>query len=408
MKINNLIAKKMKKDFPIFRKNKGLIYLDNAATSQMPKQVIETTKNFLERDNANINRGLYSLSEKATQKYEDARRVIAKFINARAPEEIIFTKNTTESLNLLAHIILPIIQKKKNEIVLTEMEHHSNLIPWQQFAKKNKIKLKFIKLNSDFTLDLEDANKKITKKTAIVSITHASNVLGTINPIEKIIKMAKKYSAITIIDAAQSTAHSKIDVKKIGCDFLAFSSHKMLGPKGIGILYGKKELLKKMNPHNFGGGMIKKVTLNDAEWAGIPEKFEAGTQNIEGIIAFAQAIKYIEKIGMENIKSWEKILLRYALNKLSKISGVEIYNPGFEKAIGILSFNIIGIHPHDVAQIMSENKIAIRAGHQCAMPLMKTLGIQGGVCRASFYFYNTFEDIDKLIEFIIKIKQRFS
>jgi len=408
MKINNSIAKKLKKDFPIFKKNRGLVYLDNAATSQRPKQVIDSVKSFSERDNANIHRGLYTLAERAMQNYDNSRKVIAKFINAGSSEEIIFTKNTTEAINLLSYTLNSIIPKKKTEIVLTEMEHHSNLIPWQQFAKKNKMKLKFIKMNSDFTLDIDDAAKKITKKTAIVTMVHVSNVLGTVNPIEKIISIAKKQGALTVIDAAQSVPHMKVDVKKLGCDFLAFSSHKMLGPTGIGVLYGRKELLKKMSPFLFGGGMIKKVDLENAEWADIPEKFEAGTQCISESIALAQAIKYLEKIGMENIERWEKILLRYALMKMNKISGLEIYNPEYDKSIGLISFNLIGIHPHDVAQIMNEDGIAIRPGHQCAMPLMKILGAPGGVCRASFYFYNTFEDIDKMISSILKIKKKFS
>jgi cysteine desulfurase/selenocysteine lyase len=406
MKITNEIAKSLKKDFPIFENNPGLIYLDSAATSQRPKKVLEAVLEFSEKDNANVSRGLYALAEKAMKRYDEARKVVADFIKA-LPKEIIFTRNTTESLNLLAYILDSLIKEGKNEIVLTEMEHHSNLIPWQQLAKRKGFELKFIKIKDDFTLDIEDARQKITDKTAILSVAHVSNVLGTINPIEDIIKIAKSKGTITIIDAAQSIQHLEIDVKKIDCDFLAFSSHKMLGPTGIGVLYGKKELLEKLSPFNFGGGMIRKVEWQNTEWAEIPEKFEAGTQNISGAIGLAESIKYIQKIGLEDISEWEKTLTNSALKKLKEIPGIEIYSPGIEKSTGIVSFNIKGIHPHDVAYLANENKIAIRAGHCCVMPLMHKLGIPGGVCRASFYLYNTLEDIDDLVEAIKKIKEKF-
>ncbi len=406
MKINNKVVKKIKKDFPIFENNPGLIYLDNAATSQKPKQVIKSIIDFCEKDNANVGRGLYSLSERAMNKYNKARKIIAKFISANE-KELLFTKNTTESINLLSYTIDSIIPKEKNEIVLTEIEHHSNLIPWQEMAKRLDFKLKFIKIKDDFTLDLKDAKEKITNKTAIVSLTHISNVTGTIIPIEKIIKIAKEKNALTIIDAAQSLPHTKLNVKKLDCDFLAFSGHKMLGPTGIGGLYGKKSVLNKLNPFLFGGGMISRVTLKNAEWAKIPKKFEAGTQNISEIIALAESIKYLEKIGLENISLWEKQLTKYALEKLKEIPGITIYNPGIEKSSGIISFNLKEIHPHDVAYLCDENKIAIRAGHCCVMPLMTKLGIPGGVCRASFYFYNTFEDVDKLIKSLKKIMGKF-
>jgi len=403
MKINNKIAKKLKKDFPIFKNNKGLIYLDNAATSQRPKQVIKAVTDFYEKDNANVGRGLYTLAEKAMEDYDNARKMVADFINAN-PKEIIFTKNTTESLNLLSYTLSSLIPKEKDEIVLTEMEHHSNLIPWQQFAKKNRMKLKIIRIKEDFTLDMEDLKNKLTDKTAIISVTHVSNVLGTINPINEIVKLGKNHDTITIIDAAQSISSIKIDVKKLGCDFLAFSSHKMFGPTGIGVLYGKKELLEKMPPFNFGGGMIKRVEWGSAEWADIPEKFEAGTQNIAEAIGLGKAIEYLEKIGLENIADWEKELTKYALKKLKKIPGIKIYNPGPDKSAGIISFNLGKIHPHDVSALLNEKGIVVRAGHCCAMPLMKKLGIPQGVSRISFSVFNTFEEIDKLISALKEIE----
>src|SRR3989344_6069273 len=279
MKLNNTTAKTLKKDFPIFKNNPGLIYLDSAATSQRPKSVIQAVTDFYEKENANISRGLYTLAAKATEKYENARKVVAHFIGA-----------------------------EKNEILFTEMEHHSNIVPWQQLAKRENMKLRFVKIKQDFTLDINDLKNKLSDKTAIVAFTYVSNVLGMINNVKEIVKLAKQAGALTIIDAAQSVQSLPFNVKEIGCDFLAFSSHKMLGPMGIGVLYGKKELLEKMRPFNFGGGMIKKVTLEDAEWADAPQRFEAGTQNIAEAIGLAEAIRYIEKIGIENISNWEKEL----------------------------------------------------------------------------------------------------
>lgn len=404
MKLDNNAAKQLKKDFPIFKNHKNLVYLDNAATTQKPKQVIKKIKDFYENSNANIHRGVYDLSEVSTELYEQSRKIVANFINANE-KEIIFTKGTTDSLNFLSYALESLISKNKNEIVLTEMEHHSNLIPWQQLAKRNNLKLKFIKMDNNFNLDLEDAKEKITDKTAIVSVLHVSNSLGSINPIEEIIKISKQKKAITVIDAAQSVPHMKIDVKKLDCDFSTFSGHKMLAPFGIGVLYGKKELLEKLSPFEFGGGMIKRVSLNESEFANIPERFEAGTPNIEGAVAFGEAIRYLEKVGMKNIEAWEKQLLKYTLEKIRKIENIEIYNS--KNSSGILSFNLKGIHPHDVASMLNDYGIAVRAGHHCNMPLMKKLGISGTV-RASFYLYNTFEDIDKLVDSIKKIREKFT
>lgn len=405
MKLNNQNVKKLKEDFPIFKHNFGLVYLDNAATSQKPKSMITAIGDFIEKDNANIGRGIYSLADRAMKRYLQARDAVTNFIGADT-EEVVFTRNTTESINLLAYTIHEIIPKGKNEIVLTEMEHHSNLIPWQQMAKRHGMKLKFIKINPDFTLDMDDLRSKVTDRTAIVSFTYVSNVLGTINPAKEIIKIAKERGAITIVDAAQAIQHVPINVKDLECDFLAFSGHKVLGPNGIGVLYGKKEILEKLPPFNFGGGMIETVNWQDSTWAKVPEKFEAGTQNISEAIGLAESLGYIKKIGFENIIEWEKFLMRYAMKRLKEIPEIKIYNPGEEKSVSLISFNLPGIHPHDVAEILNQKKIAIRGGHMCAMPLMEILGAKG-VCRASFSFYNTLEDIDALVDTLKEIKEKF-
>ena len=405
MKINDSVAKKLKKDFPIFKNNKNLIYFDNASTTQKPKQVIGAIKRFYETSNANIHRGVYKLSQKATKEYEESKKIVAEFINA-SKDEIIFTRSTTEAINFLSYTLLSILPKEKNEIVLTEMEHHSNLVPWQQLAKRNKMHLKFIKMKSDFTLDMRDAKRKITNKTAILSVVHVSNSLGTINPVKKIIRIAKKKNAITIVDAAQSVGHMKVDVKDLDCDFFAFSGHKILGPLGIGVLYGKTRLLEKLQPFNFGGDMIKFVSFEDAEWNTIPEKFEAGTQNIAGAVGLAEAIKYLKKIKIINIEKYEKKLIKYLLKKIEKIEKIEIYN-SMKNTAGILSFNIKGIHSHDIASLLDDYNIAIRAGHHCTMPLMKKLKISG-TARVSFYFYNTKEDIDKFVKALKEIIERFN
>lgn len=402
---DNKMKMNVKGDFPIFKTHLGLVYLDSAATSQKPRQVIETIKKFYEFENANIHRGIYTLSEVATEKYEEARKKTSDFINASS-EEIVFTRNTTESINLLSYTIKRIIPENKNEILLSEMEHHSNLIPWQQFAKRHNFKLKFIPIKKNYELDYEKAEELINDKTALVSLTHVSNVLGTVNDIKFLIKLAKEKKVLTIIDAAQSVPHMKIDVKDLDCDFLAFSGHKMYGPLGVGILYGKRELLKKLPPFLYGGGMITEVSYENASFKETPEKFEAGTQNIVGTVALADAIKYIEKVGLENIENYEKELLEYTLEKLESLDNLIIYNPGKDKSISVISFNIKDIHPHDVASILNEGNIAIRAGHHCCMPLMKKLGISG-TCRISLSIYNTKEDIDRLINGLKKVQEVF-
>ncbi len=418
MKLNNSTVKKLKNDFPIFKCNKGLVYLDNAATTQKPKEVIQAIERFYSKDYANIHRGVYKLSEKATELYKRSKEIVANFINA-SPEEIIYTRGTTESINALSYIIKSVLPRGKKEIVLTEMEHHSNLIPWQQFAKREGFKLKFIKVDKEtLMLDMEDVEKKITGKTALVAITRVSNSFGTVNPVKKIIKIAREKSkALVVVDAAQAISCLPVNVKELDCDFLAFSGHKVFGPTGIGVLYGRKEFLEKMEPFQFGGEMIKKVTLKTAKWTGIPEKFEAGTPNIVGAIGLGKAVKFLGKIGVKNVHEWEIKLTDYAIEKLSEIPNLEIYIP--EKYSGIISFTLNGVHPHDVASLLDTHGITIRAGHYCNMPLMKKLGLiggskkndgkeKGGTCRASFSIYNTFDDVDKLALALKKINERFN
>ena len=394
-----------KEDFPIFENHPKLVYLDSAATSQRPKQVIKSITDFYEKENANIHRGVYPLSEQATERYNEARRKVGEFINAQE-KEVIFTRNTTESLNLLCHRIKSLVKVGKDEVLVSEMEHHSNLVPWQQFAKKHNFKLKLIPITDNYELDYDRAKELITDKTAIISVTHVSNVFGTINDIKTLINLAKEKQALTIIDAAQSISHMKINVKELDCDFLAFSSHKMFGPTGLGILYGKEELLNKLPPFLFGGGMINKVTYEESTFADIPEKFEAGTQNISGAIALGEAIDYINNMGFDKIQEHTSELVAYTIDKLQDIDNLTLYSPPPEKNSGIVSFNLENIHPHDVASILAESDIAIRAGHHCCMPLMKKLSLLG-TCRASLSIFNSKKDIDKLVEAINKVKEKF-
>ena len=397
---------KIRKDFPILNvkvHGKPLVYLDNAATTQKPKVVIDAITDYYENYNANIHRSIHKLGEEATKAYEEAHRKVADFINADF-EEVIFTKSTTESLNLLAYSLINSL-KPGDEIVISQMEHHSNFVPWQQLALKKNLKLKFIEINKEGLLDENSIKENITNKTKIVSLTHVSNVLGTINNIEEIGKIAHENNALMIVDAAQSVPHMPVDVKKLDCDFLAFSGHKMLGPTGIGVLNGKKELLQKMDPFLYGGDMIKEVTFENTTFNDLPWKFEAGTANIAQAIGLGAAIDYLNKIGMENIESYEKELVRYAYDKLSGIKEIEIYGP--KERSGLISFNVKNIHAHDTAQILDGEGIAVRAGHHCAMPLASKLGIVASA-RASFYLYNTQEEINKLVDGIKKVIEVFS
>ena len=394
------------KDFPILQ-NRKIAYLDSGATTQKPAQVIDAIDKFYENNNANPHRGAYSLSIEATEEYENTRTKIAKFINAKHREEIIFSKNATESLNLIAYSYGLDNLKENDEIVLSIMEHHSNLVPWQKVAKATGAKLNYMYINDDFELSDEEIESKITEKTKIVGVTHVSNVLGTINNVEKIIKYAHKKGAVVVVDASQSIPHMKIDVQKLNADFIVFSGHKMLAPLGIGVLYGKKELLNKMNPFLMGGDMIEYVYEQDTTFAPLPNKFEAGTQNVEGVIGLGAAIDYIENIGYDKIAEIEEVVVEYAREKLSELEFITLYmTPNKENHQAVISFNIKGVHPHDVASILDSCGVCVRSGNHCAQPLMRFLGIDS-TCRASFYFYNTKNDVDKLVDALKKAYEMF-
>ena len=392
--MSNFDINKIRSDFPIFS-DKLLVYLDSAATTQKPKQVIDSVSDFYSNYNANVHRGIYELSIKATEMYHSARQKVANFINASDWRSIVFTGGTTESINLLAYSWVRKNLQKGDELLITEMEHHSNIVPWQLVAKESGIILKYIPVNIDGTLDLSNFDELITNKTKLVSVIHQSNVFGTINPIKKIINRAKQVGAITLIDAAQSVPHSHVDVQELDCDFLAFSGHKMLGPTGIGILCGKTELLDSMSPFMGGGDMINSVTMIESTWNDIPYKFEAGTPNIAQAIGLGAAIDYINEIGLTNIQDYVEHLVKTALEKLRAIDGLTIYGHQIGESSSVISFNLEGVHPHDLAQFLDQDGIAVRAGHHCAQPIMDKLSVSSTI-RASFYLYNTKEEIDKL------------
>ena len=396
----------IKKDFPLLE-NREITYLDNGATAQKPIQVIKAIEEFYEKSNANPHRGAYELSIEATEEYESTRAKIAKFINAKHSEEIIFSKNATESLNLIAYSYGMENLKKDDEVVISIMEHHSNLVPWQKITKATGSKLKYMYINKDFELSDEEIKNKITDKTKIVGITHVSNVIGTINPVKKIIQYAHEKGAIVIVDASQSIPHMKIDVQDLDADFLVFSGHKMLAPLGIGVLYGKKEILDKMTPFLMGGDMIEYVYEQETTFAPLPNKFEAGTQNVEGVIGLGAAIDYIENIGYNKIHDLESEVVSYARQELSKLDYLTLYlTPNVQNHCSVISFNIKGVHPHDVASILDSEKVCIRAGNHCAQPLLRSLGIDS-TCRASFCFYNTKEDVDNLVKALNKTYRMF-
>ena len=396
----------IKKDFPIFE-SKNIAYLDSGATTQKPRYVLDKINEYYEKSNANPHRGAYSLSVEATELYEGARAKIANFINAKYPEEIIFSKNASESLNLVAYSYGLDNLSEGDEVVLSIMEHHSNLVPWQMVTKKTKSTLKYMYINKDFELSKEEIESKITDKTKIVAITQVSNVLGTINNVKEIIKYAHKKGAKVLVDASQSIPHMKVDVRDLDADFLAFSGHKMLAPLGIGVLYGKREILNKMNPFLMGGDMIEYVYEQNTTFAPLPNKFEAGTQNVEGVVGLSAAIDYIEKIGYEEIDKIEKEVVSYAIDELSKLDFLTIYmSPNRENHSSVISFNINGVHPHDVASILDSENVCVRSGNHCAQPLMRFLGIDS-TCRASFYFYNTKEDVDRLVKALNKAYDMF-
>lgn len=399
----------LRKDFPILQQEvngKPLVYLDNAATTQKPRRVIEAIKEYYEAYNANVHRAIHALGERATAEYEAARRKVARFINAPSESSIVYVKNASEAINLVAYAWGRKNVNEGDEVLLTPMEHHSNLIPWQQLARERGARVRYIELTPDGELDLASFERLLTERTRLVALTHASNVLGTINPVEKVIAAAHAAGSLVLVDGAQSVPHMPVDVQAMGCDFFVFSAHKMCGPTGIGILYGKPELLEAMDPFLYGGEMIQTVSLDGATWNAIPWKFEAGTPNIAGAIGLGAAIDYLESVGMEAIREHERELVRYAFEVFDAMGGVEIYGPRGERA-GLIAFNYAGIHPHDLSTALDQEGIAIRAGHHCAQPLMRWLDVPA-TARASFYLYNTKEEIDALARALLKAKEFFS
>ena len=402
---SSLNVEKIRRDFPIFKNNPDLIFLDNASTTQKPQQVIDTLTHYYENYNSNIHRGIYTIAEKATAAYEETRDKVAAFIGTEDRQSIVFTRGTTESINLVASSWGQNL-KPGDEVLITEMEHHSNIIPWQLICEKTGASLKYIPISEDGMLDLSNPQKYFREKTKIVCVIHQSNVFGTINPIAEIVKMAHDVGALVLVDGAQSVPHHKVNVSKLGCDFFAFSGHKMMGPTGVGVLYTKPALLEEMNPFMGGGEMIREVSMEKSTWNDIPWKFEAGTPNIAQVIGMGAAIDYINEIGLQSIADYEKELLSYTKEKLQNIPGLSIYGKAKEKG-AVISFNIGKIHPHDVAHILDTSGIAIRAGHHCAQPIMKRLKVPA-TNRASFYIYNTFAEIDSLIDGLTKTVNLFS
>lgn len=398
-------------DFPILNQKingEPLIYFDSTATSQKPQFVIDAITGYYQNDNANVHRGIYELSQRATNLYEKARDKVQKLIHAKRREEVLFTRGTTESLNWLASTYGVENVKQGDEILLSYMEHHSNIVPWQQLAKRVGASLKYIALKEDGTLDLADAEAKLSDKTKIVSVTHASNVLGVVNPIKKLAQMAHEHGAIMIADGAQSVPHMAIDVQEMGVDFFAFSGHKMLGPTGIGVLYGRYDVLNQMRPAQFGGEMIEFVGLHEATFQPLPWRFEAGTPNIAGAIGLGAAVDYLTNIRMLEVAKYEQSLVDYALPKLKSIAGLTVYGPqNSEQHTGVIAFNIAGIHAHDLATALDQEGIAVRAGHHCAQPLMHYLDVAATV-RVSFYIYNTRQEIDRFVATLGKIKEYFN
>ena len=397
------ILQNIKSDFPIFD-NTDLIYLDNASTTQKPKPVLDSIYSMYTESNANVHRALYDIGGKATEKYENSRSKVANFINASSDKEIIFTSGTTESINLLSRTIGNKLGPG-DEILISEMEHHANIVPWQMACERTGAKLNFIPVNNKGELDLSQPDKFFTSSTKIVSITHVSNVLGTINPIKDIANMAKNVDAIFIVDGAQGVPHQSVNVNELFCDFYAFSGHKMLGPTGIGVLWGKLDILENMEPFMGGGEMIKTVTMESSTWNDLPYKFESGTPNFVQAVGLGAAIDYMEKIGMNTISSHEKKLTDYALKVLPEIEGIQIFGSSNNRN-GVISFNLDGIHAHDLAQFLNEDNIAIRVGHHCAQPLISSLN-QNSVARLSLYIYNNQSDIDIFCDSVRKIKRYF-
>lgn len=382
-----------------------LVYLDNAATAQKPRAVIDALKHYYEWENANVHRGVHTLGSRATDAYEGAREKVARFIHANSTEEIIFTRGTTTALNLVASSYARSVCGPGDEIVLTEMEHHSNLIPWQQVAKATGATLKYIPLQPDGTIALEEVEKTVTERTKVVTIAYVSNVMGVVHPVKEIAKIAHRNGAVIVVDGAQSTPHMKVDVQDLDCDFYALSGHKMCAPTGIGALYGKKALLDQMEPIEFGGEMINDVGLYESNWKELPWKFEGGTPIIAGAVGLGAAIDFLSDIGMEEIERHESRLAAYAMNRLDEIEGISLYGPRV-RSVGLITFNLGDVHPHDVATVLDAQGIAIRAGHHCCQPLMRWLKVSS-TARASFYLYNTEEDVDRLVNALIQTKEYF-
>src|SRR5215210_7744522 len=401
-------VEEIRKDFPILERRIGekkLVYLDNAATSQKPRRVIETLTAYYEEHNANIHRAVHRLAEEATKAYEEAREKVAVFLGAPETTGLIFTRGTTESINLVAHAWGRKHLREGDEVVLTETEHHSNLVPWQLAARDTGARLRFISILEDGTLDLEEAERLIGPGTKLVGCIHASNVLATINPVERLAELAHDAEALLLVDGAQSAPHLPVDVKALGCDFYACSGHKMLGPTGVGVLWGKPELLEVMDPFLGGGEMIREVHLDHSTWNDLPYKFEAGTMNIAQAVGLGAAVDYLDDLGMGSVREHERKLGEYAYRRLSEIEGVEIYGPEKDRT-GLVSFSLPDVHPHDLSQLLDEEGIAIRSGHHCAQPLMRRLGI-AATARASFYLYNTEEEVDALVEALVGAREFF-
>ena len=394
-----LNADHIREEFPIFHERKGLVYLDSASTTQKPQCVIDSVSSFYSNYNANIHRALYEIGEKATNEFESVRDKVKRFLNVPDSHEVIFTRSSTESINLVAYSWGSGNLNKGNGILVTEMEHHSNLVPWQMASEKTSSKLKYLSLQKNGMLDLSSIETDLND-IGILAMIHQSNVFGTINPVSKIIELAKSRGVVTLIDGAQAVPHFPVDISKIDCDFYVYSGHKMVGPTGVGVLVGRKTILEKMDPFLGGGEMINNVTMEKSTWNEIPWKFEAGTPNIAQVIGLGRAIEFISDIGLENIQLHEDKLLEYSIEELSKINGIELYgNPSNRGAV--IPFNIEGVHSHDLAKFLDTDEICIRAGHHCAQPIMNVLGISASA-RASFYLYNNAKDIDKLVESIKK------
>lgn len=410
LQTTHLDVVRIRQDFPILAREVHpgvpVVYLDSTATSQKPARVLASMDDYYQAHNANIHRGIHVLAEEATAAYEAAREQIGHFIGAASPKEIIYTRNTTESINLVAQSWGRANLKPGDLVILTEMEHHSNLVPWQILASQLNLRLEFIPVTPDGLLDLDVYRQLLTQEPKLVSFTHMSNVLGTINPVREIVATAHQVGAVTLADGAQSVPHFPVDVQELAVDFLAFSAHKMCGPTGIGILYGKEKLLNAMPPFLGGGDMIKRVKLRSFTPNDLPHKFEAGTPAIAEAIGFGAAVGYLTEVGMEAIAAHEHVLTEYALERLEEIPGVWVFGPPAEKKGGVASFTLDGVHPHDVSQILDRYGVAVRAGHHCAMPLHEKFGLPA-TARASFYLYNTFEEVNKLVEAIYEVKKIF-